>query len=168
VATLVQGRVQSNPVLRIVRRFDYLQGMPRPLVGQDRFFGLAGHPNYDWPNPHAYRRRQLRSAVTNLTWLCAFPHMLRGQDVQFAGPGQWKAYDWPNPKGRPYPSDLRTFIHTQQAATAAVVLPFGIAEWKNPPRRDYPMTLRTFLDPTRTWLIGTESILVWLLRRRRR
>ena len=23
----------------------------RQLIGEDEFFGLAGHPNFDWPNP---------------------------------------------------------------------------------------------------------------------
>lgn len=35
---------------------------------------------------------------------------LRSQDRQFAGAGQFQAYDYPNPKGRPFPSDLRNFF----------------------------------------------------------
>lgn len=35
---------------------------------------------------------------------------LFGKDTQFAGPGQFKTYDWPNPPGYPYPTDLRGFL----------------------------------------------------------
>src|SRR6185369_10871099 len=64
------------------------------LIGQDRFFGLAGNPTFDWPVP--------KGAVPSIalrTWLDPLKLELIGQDRIYGAPGEVPAYDWPNPRG---------------------------------------------------------------------
>jgi len=106
------------------------------LIGQDKFFGLAGHPNFDWPVPKGYVPSILRQWDNNLlqttlaafapfglsdwpvprgsipsiglrTWTDPLKLNLQGQDSFFGDAGQVPTYDWQNPRGRDHPSSLR-------------------------------------------------------------
>ncbi len=66
--------------------------------------------------------------------------ILQGQDEQFAGPGQFKSYDWPNPQLRKYPVDLRNFLNPSEVHLIGKDVQFGgpgqwrTYDWPNPQR----------------------------------
>ena len=56
---------------------------------------LTSNSNYDWPNPRT-RVQPERTWIQNHVL-----NTLKGQDKQFTAPGQWRVYDYPNPKATP-------------------------------------------------------------------
>jgi hypothetical protein len=63
------------------------------LIGKDRFFGLAGNPNFDWPVP-----KGPIPGIDLKTWLHTLTPNLAGKD-QFFGLAGNPNFDWPNPRG---------------------------------------------------------------------
>ena len=74
------------------------------LPGKDQFFGLAGNPNLDWPNP-----RGPQPNIERRTWLQQTPLNLLGKDAFFGLAGK-PNFDWPNPAQLRYARDLRTHV----------------------------------------------------------
>ena len=67
-----------------------------------------------------------------------------GKDVQFAGAGQWKAYDWPNPRGYVPGISLRTWTDTLKMLLAGRdQLPFRQGNWPNPAPKAQDVNQRT-------------------------
>lgn len=92
------------------------------LIGQDRFFGLAGHPNFDQPNPRGPSRRPQ-------DWTRGF----RIVDQAALFPAEGSNYDWPNPRGPTYPVSLRTWSdQTRRQLIGQDRLPERQTEWPNP------------------------------------
>lgn len=73
------------------------------LASQDRFFGLAGSPQFHWPVPKGAAR-----ASTLRTFLQPTPLNLIGKDAFFGLAGH-PNFDWPNPRGSRRASDLRFY-----------------------------------------------------------
>ena len=71
----------------------------------DTFFGLAGKPNFDQPNPRGPQRGvSLIGQTSSGLSLLVLPPVY---------PNSWLTFDWPNPRGATFPSDLRGYV--QQA-----------------------------------------------------
>lgn len=63
------------------------------------------------------------------------------KDSQFAGPGQFASYDWPNPRGPRRSVDLLTGTSndlTSRLPPPAVAAPFSVSDWPNPRGRSAP------------------------------
>jgi hypothetical protein len=80
--------------------------------------------------------------------------LLAGQDTFFAGPGMGPEYDYPNPRGKQFPVELRTFI---QPMTILLLRPFQTPEQPNPRGRQFPSELRTFVAPVNLNLVGQDQ-----------
>lgn len=95
----------------------------------DTFFGLAGHPTFDFPNPRGYsplNRGFTQSLNTNLQVVYAFTQL-----------------DWPVPPGYRYPSHLRTHLHsTDLTLIGKDAIAFRQLDWPVPRGpRQYPRNL---------------------------
>lgn len=62
----------------------------------DTFFGLAGKPNYDWPNP----RGANPGSILNRTHINEDRSLLWGRDTFYGLAGK-PTFEWPNPRGAP-------------------------------------------------------------------
>lgn len=75
---------------------------------------------------------------------------LKSQDKFFGASGMGPAYDYPNPRGKPYPSDLRTFLNSVALKLIGKDQFFAAAgmgptyAWPNPERPRYAIDLKTF------------------------
>lgn len=78
------------------------------LTNQDKFFGLAGNPNWDWPVPKGYQERPQRRA-----WERQINLSLLSKD-QFFGLGGSPNFDWPNPRGSLRAISNRGFVDCRQ------------------------------------------------------
>lgn len=114
------------------------------LIGQDKFFGLAGNVNFDWPVPMGQRPNfrhpgQLRGHTDS------YKLTLIGQD-QFFGLAGNPTFDWPVPVGqRPsfrHPGNLRGFIKPYQITLAGQDTIYG-APGQGVPNYDWPNPLFT-------------------------
>lgn len=98
------------------------------LASQDTFFGLAGSPTFDWPNPRGYPEQRSRRTWTNSTSL-----LLRDTFFGLAGHPN---YDWPNPRGAARGVSLRTWIDQRNLSlySPAAFLTGGRPQydWPNP------------------------------------
>ncbi len=126
------------------------------LTGQDQFFGLAGHPNFDWPVPKGYV-----PATSLKTWIDQLKLLLASQD-QFFGLAGHPNFDWPIPKGAPYPQSLRVFSDALKLLLLGQDGFFGLAghpnfDWPNPRGYQFPSELRTWLEQLNKELIGQDT-----------
>jgi hypothetical protein len=119
---------------------------------KDRFFGLAGNPNFDWPVPKGYP-----IPLDVRSWIEDTNIQLIGQDQFFGGPGQVPAQlDWPVPRGYAYPTDLRTLLSNLLQSTLATLVssPFAQLDWQNPIVAG--RLLSTWLNAAQVQLIGKD------------
>lgn len=131
----------QNPAL-----WPYFQPMQQQLLtGQDRFFGLAGHPNFNWPVPRGAQQ-------PTLSWVLSTPITLAPVVTQ----NPFVPVAWPVPRGaqRPTPSWV---LSASIALTAPAVTanPFIPVVWPAPlgPPRGPP----TYVRPTQIQLIGQDQ-----------
>lgn len=99
---------------------------------------------YDWPNPPGLQRgRPDFIAGVNLN--------LVGQDRFFGAPGQGPVYDYPNPRGYAYPTELRTHLDPLKIL---LLVPSRQLDWPNPlgPRRN-----PDFIGPVNLSLVGQDQ-----------
>jgi len=84
---------------------------------------------------------------------------LRGQDKFFGPAGMGPDYDYPNPRGRPYPLSLRTWTNSLQTTTLVPsgAPPFKQTEWPNPRGRVPGIALRTWVQPLNLNLLGQDA-----------
>lgn len=102
----------------------------------DTFFGLAGHPNYDWPLPRVAPR-------PDFTWTQFGPNFLTVV-VPF------NQTDWPVPRTSVYMNQLRTHLSSANLGTDTF---FGLA---GAPNFDWPLAkVPTRLDCT--WVQGLSA-----------
>src|SRR5437773_1374935 len=114
------------------------------LKSQDQFFGVAGNPNYDWPNPTLRKP----PPVDNYTWRDPLKLNLLGKDQFFGAPGQPLVYDWQNPRGYAFPTENRTYIDASEFWMLKDAF-FGLAgnpnfDWPNPRSATPAIQLRTW------------------------
>jgi len=95
--------------------------------------------------------------------------LLKGQDKQFAGSGQWKSYDWPNPTLRADSRYLASYLRPREGSPLNIALlkgqdkQFGgFGQWKtydypNPRGYEYPVSLRTWTDLLKLNLRGQDK-----------
>src|SRR3954462_7445553 len=82
----------------------------------DTFSGLAGHPNFDWPNPRGYEFPvALRSWSNSLNTTTLIPPVPGPLGVLFS------QTDWPVPKGPKVIQDVLGFVNVP--AQSALVTP---------------------------------------------
>jgi hypothetical protein len=86
----------------------------------DQFFGLAGNPNFDWPNPPGYPP----GVIINRTWVQL------GNTTKSGVP--FFNYDWPNPIGPTAVIDLRTWLWTKTEFETIFQQPPTNYDWPNP------------------------------------
>jgi hypothetical protein len=123
--------------------------------GKDKFFGLAGHPTYDWPVP-----KGAIPSISLKTWIDPLK-LLAGQD-KFFGLAGHPTYDWPVPKGKPHSIDLRTFTDSTKIKLIGKDTFFGLA---GNPTKDWPVpkgaipatTLKTWTDQFKLLLQGQDT-----------
>ena len=86
-------------------------------------------------------------------------NQLRGQDKFFGPAGCGPDFDYPNPRGRPYPLSLRFWSNSLQTTTLvpSATAPFRQAEWPNPRGRGPAIPLRTWIDPLKLNLLGQDN-----------
>lgn len=122
----------------------FLNPIEQQLIGQDAFFGLAGNPNFDWPNPKLPGVRDRTTPPLNLL------------ETTLAVP--FTQTDWANPRGRPFPVDLRGFIDPFNPNLIGQDKFFGLAgnpnfDWPNPT----PQRIRDRTTPPPNLLLSTTS-----------
>lgn len=124
--------------------------MQGPIPGP----GLVATPfaQGDWPNPRGY---QYPSSL--LTWADPLKILLRGQDKQFASPGQWKIYDYPNPQQPRRSIDSLSWTVSGNSLTTVVQSPFRLSDWPVPLGAAFSSDLRGWLLSVRLGLIGTDK-----------
>ncbi len=93
-------------------------------VGTDKFFGLAGNPQHDWPNPR-------RTATVPSTVVDTYKLTLNAISLPFV------TTNWPNPAGPTYALALRTWIDPLKLELLNQDKFFGLAgnpqhDWPNP------------------------------------
>lgn len=86
----------------------------------DTFFGLAGHPTFEWPNP----RGPVSPAVGFLVNLLA--------STLSAIPVPFSQQDWPNPKGPVSVAGLTTWLETYKLLLFREQIPSLNRDWPNP------------------------------------
>lgn len=130
----------------------WLQGF-YAVAGQDRFFGLAGHPNFDWPVPKGYRPLVRDWIDPSKVWLI-------GQDSIYGGPGQVPTYDWQNPRGPEFPQGLRGWDvqNLLNDLFGFVQPPLNQFDWPNPRGYIPAIVLRTWLEHYKLELIGKDQL----------
>lgn len=171
-------RIERRPYARTL--YDGSQSQPLTLKGKDAFFYGAGRgPEYDWPNPvrRAYPvdlrfwsnnllQTTLLPAQAGTPYLFlvsdaggvpprrtafrpdAFPNLLESTLRITAVP--FAQTDWPNPRGRSAPIELRTFVNAVETQLIGQDLFFGPPgmgpdyDYPNPRGRSYPVDLRHF------------------------
>ena len=95
-------------------------------------------------------------------WSNRLLNLLRSQDRFFGAAGQPPTQgDWPVPKGRPHPSDLRTFLDPLRLNLLGKDRFFGLAgnptwDWPVPKGATPASELRTFLGALKVHLIGQD------------
>lgn len=122
------------------------------LVGQDRFFGLAGSPTFDWPIPQGKPHPVFLRGDVHGSGILVF-----GRDTFFGVAGNPNA-DWSNPQGKPFPVDLRTHINDgllYQLSSQAP--PFKPVMFDNPQGKPYPTELRQFMHDADIQLFGKDT-----------
>jgi hypothetical protein len=89
---------------------------------------------------------------------------LIGQDKQFRGAGQWTTYDYPNPRGYPFPIEERTWLHSYDPKLLlGKDVQFRGAgqwttyDWPNPRGYPFPIENRTWLHNLQFQLIGKDT-----------
>lgn len=88
---------------------------------------------------------------------------LLGKDQFFAAPGEAPCYDWPNPRGKPFPIDLRGFTDAAPVHLLGKDQFFSAAgeapryDWPNPRGKPFPQDQRGFLNPAETHLFGKDQ-----------
>jgi hypothetical protein len=107
----------------------------------------------DWPNPIAPLY-----PVALRTWLDPSKPWLSGQDTIYGAPGQVPAYDWPAPKRSVVPQGTWLLGLNTTTLVPSTAPPVVTTHWPLPIPPPYPITLRTWLDPSKTWLIGQDTI----------
>lgn len=122
----------------------FLNPIEQQLIGQDAFFGLAGNPNFDWPNPKLPGVRDRTTPPLNLL------------ETTLAVP--FTQTDWANPRGRPFPVDLRGFVDPFNPNLIGQDKFFGLAgnpnfDWPNPT----PQRIRDRTTPPPNLLLSTTS-----------
>lgn len=84
---------------------------------------------------------------------------LKDKDRVFAGAGQTKTYDYPNPMGKAFPSDLRTFVDPSEywllkdTFFGAAGQPPANLDWPVPQAKPAARDLRTHVDPSEFWML---------------
>lgn len=136
---------QTSPAFPLSLR-TWTQSYNPNLIGKDRFFGLAGHPNFDWPLP-----RGPVYPISLRTHIDPMKILLRGQDRFYDGPGRAPVFDWPNPRGPQYPVQLRTWTWSFNLNLIGKDQFFGLGgrptfDWPLPRGPVYPVSLRTWLQ----------------------
>jgi len=93
-----------------------------------------------------------------VTGFSRLQNLLKSQDKQFGGAGQWKAYDWPNPILRADSLYLASYLRQREGSSPNPTLYKGLdkqfagpGQWKsydypNPRGYEYPISLRTWVD----------------------
>ena len=99
-------------------------------------------PDYDYPNPTLRRDFKYLGAHLRFEPQPRNGTLLKAQDKQFAGPGDWQTYDYPNPQGKKRSIDSLTWTVSGNALTAPAVVPspFNQDDWPIPggyKRTDY-------------------------------
>ncbi len=124
------------------------------LIGQDLFFSVAGiGPNYDFPNP------QLKKS--SFASLCPIPI----NNIVFSivvYPSTF-VFDFPNPIGKQYPQDLRTFLNLVDLNLLGKDQFFAAAgmgpqyDFPNPKGKSFASDLRIFNNASEIQLIGQDK-----------
>lgn len=156
--------VPAAPAARVELR-TWIDRTKINLIGQDAFFGLAGNPNFDWPNPRgATPAIDLRSwlqgvnyplslvvvyptfnydwpnprgpIITLKTWTDPVKIQLIGQDRIYGDPGLVPSFDWPNPYGYTPGTSLKTWIDQSKLNLIGQDTFFGLA---GNPTMDWPV-----------------------------
>lgn len=85
--------------------------------------------------------------------------LLHSQDTFFSGAGCGPDYDYPNPRGKPFPVELRTWICPLAIALFASALP-QVQQHSPPPPlgKPFPSDLRTFANPAEIQLVGQDKV----------
>lgn len=83
--------------------------------------------------------------------------VLGGKDQFFTAPGMAPDYDWPNPRGKAFTSELRTFVHSSNFNLLPAASPFSMVDWPNPRAKSFPSDLRGFTNPAEVHLIGQDQ-----------
>jgi hypothetical protein len=106
-----------------------------------------GGPDYDYPNfPHELR-----------TFLNPVELQLVGKDQFFAAPGIGPAYDYPNPRGKPFPHELRTWaVSLAVALFASALPPVQQHTPPNPTGKPFPADQRGYVQSSPVQLIGQD------------
>lgn len=118
------------------------------LRSQDTFFGLAGNPQHDWPNPQPARVSQ--------PWVGQYPLTLTLTIPPFT------QNDWPVPKGAPGGITLRTWTDPLKIQLQGQDTFFGLG---GAPQTDWPVprgsvpgiSLKTWVDPLKLELAGLDA-----------
>lgn len=166
-----QRGVWQNPLLNV-------------LAGADRFFGLAGHPNYDQPNP-----RGPVGVIDLRTWTqapslalttsnpappfinCDWPVPRGAQPgivlktwtdplkLNLLGSFQPTSFDWTNPPRSAFSIDLRTWTQSTPnlLTTTNPAPPFINCDWPVPRGAQPGVTLKTWIDATKVNLLGKDQ-----------
>lgn len=143
--------VPRGPAFPVENR-TFVDSVKLNLLGKDKFFGLAGAPQFDWPVPKgAVFPTENRTFINQL----GIPHYTTPISYVFRPPlvtriwpkfylhdSSWipntvlntlpKAVpshqtDWPNPRGPTFPTDLRTFVNSVELQLIGKDLLFGAA-----------------------------------------
>lgn len=151
-------------------------GVLTNLKSQDEFFGLAGHPNFDWPvtrgkldlsnlgssNPNLSiggsaapfaqddwpNPRGSTPSILLRTWTDPLKLNLQGQDFL-----PFRQSDWPVPRG---PARLLQ-THVDQLKINLLV-PFNQLDWPNPRGPTLSILLRTWIDTLKLNLQGQDFL----------
>lgn len=171
-----RGRAFSNELRT------FLNPSEVQLFGQDQFFAAAGQaPVYSYPNPQALKKVQdyQQSSQTLLYYQTIYgapgeapaydypnpafrkpaQSYLQSSEILFFTTADKPAppVDWPNPRGRAFPLELRTFLNASETQLIGKDTFFGAPgqvpahDWKVPRGRPYPPILRCF-DVASTYL----------------
>jgi hypothetical protein len=110
----------------------WLQAVPINLKGKDKFFGLAGAPQFDWPVPKGYV-----PGISLLTHMEPIKLNLIYKDKFFGAAGQPPAnMDWPVPKGATPGISLLTHVEATKLNLTGTDKFFGLA---GAPQFDWPV-----------------------------
>jgi hypothetical protein len=122
------------------------------IRGSDRFFGLAGKPQFDWPNPRGREHaNSLRTWTQSLNTTTLPPPIVGPLGILFF------QTDWPVPKGREFPNENRTYLENLTYIIGKDALPNRQQDWPVPKGREFPVVLRGWSENL-TRLIGLDSL----------
>jgi hypothetical protein len=116
--------------------------------GADTFFGLAGHPQYDWQNPKGPRR-----AVYLLTWTHGFDVTVLSPPVVGPVGGINFQTDWPVPKGPRRPLENLTFLENLTYIIGKDFLAFSQNDWPVPRGPARAEALRTWAHNNNRYIV---------------